>query len=115
MDFFFLDGTGIFQDDNAKSHRALIIQNWFREHKDSFSHMNWPPQRADLNPIENLWDILEHRLRGGSFLPQSVQCLGAKLMQTWTIISAETIQNLIETVPRRMRAVIRVKGGPTKY
>ncbi|GBL87934.1 hypothetical protein AVEN_192094-1 [Araneus ventricosus] len=27
MDFFFLDGIAIFQDDNAKIHLALIIQN----------------------------------------------------------------------------------------
>ncbi|GBM10884.1 hypothetical protein AVEN_42138-1 [Araneus ventricosus] len=39
-------------DDNAKIHRALIIQNWFREHDDSSCHMNCPPQSPDLNLIE---------------------------------------------------------------
>ncbi|GBL90370.1 hypothetical protein AVEN_32461-1 [Araneus ventricosus] len=115
MDFFFLDRTGLFQNDNAKIYRTLIIQNWFSEHEDSFSHMNWPSQRPDLNPIEYLWGILEHRFRGGSFLPSSVQCLGDKLLQIWTPISSETIHNLIETMPHRMRAVIRARGGPTKY
>ncbi|GBN81634.1 hypothetical protein AVEN_53885-1 [Araneus ventricosus] len=51
LDFFFPDGTGIFQDDNAKIHRALITQNWFREYEDSFFYVNWPTQSPDLNSL----------------------------------------------------------------
>lgn len=52
MDFFFLDGTGIFQDDNARTHWAPIVKAWFRGHETSFQVWN-------LNPIGNLWDVLE--------------------------------------------------------
>ena len=27
----------------------------FREHEESFSHVNWPPQSPDFNPIESIW------------------------------------------------------------
>ena len=65
MDFFFPGGSGIFQDNNAKIHRALVVSMWVvsgawghmsvREHKESFSHIKWSPQSPDFNPIESIW------------------------------------------------------------
>ena len=48
-------------------------------------------------------------------LDKVLQEYGEKLMQHWMEINLVTLQKLIETMPQRMRAVIKAKGGPTKY
>ena len=39
----------------------------------------------------------------------------SKVQVEWDKIEPEVCQNLIESVPRRMEAVIKAKGGYTKY
>ncbi|GFU56971.1 hypothetical protein NPIL_398941 [Nephila pilipes] len=74
-----------------------------------------PLQGSNLNSTENHWEILKQRIRDGLSLPSSTQSLGEKLIQTCTTISTEIIQNHIETMPRRIRAVIQVNDDPSKY
>ena len=78
--------------------------------------LDWASQSPDLNPIENLWDVLENTLCTlCPTLPSSLQDLGEKFMQLCTEMNYGTLQKLIKTMPQRMRAVIRAKGSPTKY
>ena len=68
------EGPFLFQQDNAPVHKTRSIQKWFVEI--DVEELDWPAQSPDLNPIEHLWDELEHRLRARPNRPTSVPCGG---------------------------------------
>ena len=65
--FFMPDGTDIFQDDNVRINWVQIVKEWFWQRKTSFSHMDWLPESPELNPIEELWDVLEKFTQWSNF------------------------------------------------
>ena len=36
-------------------------------------------------------------------------------MQLWMEINVVTLHNVVKTMPKQMRSVMKAKGGPTKY
>ena len=77
--------------------------------------MIWPAQSPDLNPIEHLWHHLKVKLAQYEKPAQSVTELWERVQEKWEKIPVEVCQNLIESMPRRIAAVARAKGGYTKY
>ena len=77
--------------------------------------MKWPAQSADLNPIEHLWCHLKKRLGEYEFPPKGMEELCERVEKEWDDIPASVCQGLIESLPRRISAVLKAKGGYTKY
>ncbi len=103
------------QQYNASCHKAQIISDWFLEHDNDFTLLKWPPQSPDLNPIEQLWDVVEREIHIMDLQPINLQQLRDNIMSIWTKISEECFQHLVESMPRRIKAVLMAKGGPTQY
>ncbi len=47
--------------------------------------------------------------------PTNLQQLCDAIMSIWTKISEEYFQHLVESMQQRNKAVLKAKGGPTRY
>ena len=92
-----------------------IITNWFLEHVNEFPELQWPPQPPDLSPIQQLWDVVEREICIIDVQPTDLQQLRDAIMSIWSKVSEECFQHLVESMPRRIKAVLKAKGGPTLY
>ena len=77
--------------------------------------MKWPSQSPDLNPIEHLWCLVKRRLGEYAEMPGSIHELMERVDEVWKNIAENSCQSLIESMPSRVVAVIKARGGHTRY
>ncbi len=90
----------IFQDDNAPVHRARVVKEWMEENE--ITNILWPAQSPDLNPIEHLWDVLKRKVRKHKPHSKNLNELMVVLEEKWYEIEPEILENLVESMPRRI-------------
>ncbi|KAG2209676.1 hypothetical protein INT46_004241 [Mucor plumbeus] len=105
-----------FQQDNARPHTSVPIKQWFQSQGFSLKPiLGWPPQNPDLNPIEHVWNQLKRRLNEYPARATTIAELEARIHQEWYKLIKEDCLKHIDSMPNRIKAVIRSKGGPTRY
>jgi len=107
------EGERYFQQDNDPKHTSKLATTWFEDNNIIVIH--WPAQSPDLNPIEHLWFYVKRKLQEYEIPPKGVHELWERVAKEWNEIPSEVCQRLIESMPRRVAAVIKANGGHTKY
>lgn len=100
-----------FYQDNDPKHKAYKVRSWLLYNTPKT--LETPPQSPDINVIENLWSQLERGIRTTNIT--SRDGLKRALQEEWDKIDVAYCQKLVESLPKRLRAVKNNKGYPTKY
>lgn len=91
---------------------VLQMQNFFEQQ--DIELLEWPGNSPDLNPIENVWYNMKRRIQ--ELKPQNKRELQEAVVRVWHHqVTADLCQDLILSMTRRCEAVIKSRGGPTKY
>jgi hypothetical protein len=107
----FEEGSFLFQHDNVPVHKARSIQKCFVEI--GMKNLTGSAQSPYLNPIEHIWDEIWMRARLNH--PTSVPDFTNAHVAEWKQVPAAMVQQLLESLPRRLETVIGAKGRPTPY
>lgn len=99
--------------DNARAHSAQVVEQYVSDV--GIRKLQWPARSPDMNPIEHVWDMLKRRVKRSSNPPQNLRELKTTLVAAWEEIPQMDIKNIIHSMPDRMQAVIRARGGNTRY
>lgn len=102
----------IVMEDNAPVHKKVCIP--VRQELGMRCHQH-PPNSPDLNPIENIWGHMKDRIAKEYSHITSITTMKQVVMNMWMEFEDGRWDHLIESMPERIQAVIKAKGGSTSY
>lgn len=102
-----------FMQDNAPCHKAKTVTEFLE--RNGISCLDWPAGSPDLNPIENIWNILKVRRAKKFGFPLNRDELIQQVFTIWNELTIEDCEKCICNMERRLLEVVKMKGRCTKY
>ncbi|GFT80821.1 transposable element Tcb1 transposase [Trichonephila clavipes] len=103
----------VFMDDNATCHRTLAVQDCLDS--EGIQLLVWPARSPDLNPIGNVGDALGRQVAGRNCYPTNKNTLIRTLTEEWDKLPQQLLDNVLQSMVRRVKCCFTFHGGHIPY
>ncbi|GFV92702.1 transposable element Tcb2 transposase [Trichonephila clavipes] len=86
----------VFMDDNATCHRTLAVQDCLDS--EGIQRLVWSARSPDLNPIENVWDVLGRQVAGRNYPPTNKTPLIRAFTEEWDKLPQQPLDNVVQSM-----------------
>ena len=102
-----------FQQENARCHTARATKACLQENNiPLFPH---PPVSPDVNLIESVWFDWKNIIQAHDRLIRTKEELKQLAQEAWDKLTIAQINKQIESMPKRVSAIVFAQGGNTGY
>ena len=92
-------------------HRSYKTAKYLKEKR--IDVLEWPCNSPDLNIIEFVWQKMKTRVQQVHL--KTLEELKAVLREVWASFTQNELEEMVESMPRRIHEVIAKKGDAMKY
>lgn len=103
---YYGDHSWRLQQDNATPHTAASTREWL--HQNVPIVLSWPPNSADLSPIENIWAVMKPKVEKATV--ENFSEFADVVEKIWNELDPFMMRNFINTMPLRMQACVDLHG-----
>ena len=98
-------GADFFQQNNDPKLTATKNLNYLNSYRWPVKLMDWPAQSPNLNPIENLWQLLDSKVRKRSVKLCNNHELYPALKEEWQNLNPDYLKKIVHSMPNRCSEV----------
>ena len=99
--------------ENSRHHRAHLMNEFL--HDNNIARLEWLACSPDMNPIEHAWDTLKRAVFGRDDPPITPRDLRRIALDEWDNLEQQDLDELVDSMPRRIKACINARGHATGY